>query len=168
MANKNVKGGIFVDTVQKVQEIIEKIGKTPDKLIEILIEIQSNSDNHYVKEEELQIVSKCLGIPLSKAYGVATFYSMLSTRKRGKYLIQICNSAPCYLKNSKSVVKAFENILKIGIGEVTDDGMFSLEYTSCIGACDIAPAVKINDEIYGNLDKEKIKKIIIDLRKEEA
>lgn len=156
-----------MDAVQRVQEIIKKIGRTPDKLIEILIEIQSSSDNHYVTEEELQIVSNYLEIPLSKAYGVATFYSMLSTKKRGKFVIQICNSAPCYLKNSKNIAETFEAILGIEVGEVTKDGLFSLEYTSCIGACDIAPAVKINDEIYGELNAEKIEKVINDLRKEE-
>ncbi len=157
-----------MDADQKVKVIVERIGNTPDKLIEILLKIQNVSDSHYVSEEELKIVSDCLGVPLSKVYGVATFYSMLSTKKRGKYVIQICNSAPCYLANSKNVVKAFEKILDIKIGEVTEDGIFSLEYTSCIGACDIAPAVKINDEIYGNLDEEKIKEIIINLRKEEV
>ncbi|MGF7058850.1 NAD(P)H-dependent oxidoreductase subunit E [Brassicibacter mesophilus] len=156
-----------MDAVQRVQEIIKKIGRTPDKLIEILIEIQSSSDKHYVTEEELQIVSNYLEIPLSKAYGVATFYSMLSTKKRGKFVIQICNSAPCYLKNSKNIAETFEAILGIEVGEVTKDGLFSLEYTSCIGACDIAPAVKINDDIYGELNAEKIEKIINDLRKEE-
>lgn len=147
--------------------IIKKIGKTPDKLIEVLLEVQSQSDENYITEEELEIIAKELNIPLSRAYGVATFYSMLSTKKRGKYVIQICNSGPCYIKNSKEVARAFESALGIKIGEMTEDGLFSLEYTSCIGACDLAPAVKINDNIYGNLDREKIYKLIDSLRKEE-
>ncbi|WP_165613075.1 NADH-quinone oxidoreductase subunit NuoE family protein [Paramaledivibacter caminithermalis] len=152
---------------KRIIKIIEKIGKTSDKLIEILLEVQKQSDENYITEKELKIISKELRIPLSKVYGVASFYSMLSTKKRGKYVVQICNSAPCYVKNSKEVAKFFEAALGIKMGEITEDGLFSLEFTSCIGACDLAPAVKINEEIYGNLDRDKIYKIIDSLRKEE-
>lgn len=152
---------------EKTIKIIKQIGKTPDKLIEILMEVQSQSNENCVTEEDLKIISKELGIPLSKVYGVATFYSMLSTKKRGKYVIQVCNSGPCYVKNSKLIAKLFEAVLGINMGEMTADGLFSLEYTSCIGACDLAPAVKINEEVYGNLDSEKIYKLIDTLRKEE-
>lgn len=152
---------------EKTIDIIKRIGKTPDKLIEVLLEVQRQSKENCITEKDLKIISKELDVSISKAYGVATFYSMLSTKKRGKYVIQICNSGPCYVKNSKKVAKAFESILGIKIGEITEDGLFSLEYTSCIGACDLAPAVKINEEIYGNLNREKISEIIDSLRKEE-
>ncbi len=152
---------------ERTINIIKRIGNTADKLIEVLLEVQSQSDENYITEEELKIISRELDIPISKAFGVASFYSMLSTKKRGKYVIQICNSGPCYVKNSKRVAKAFESALGIKMGEITEDGLFSLEYTSCIGACDLAPAAKINEEIYGNLDKEKIYKLIDSLRKEE-
>lgn len=158
---------MIVNMDEKTIKIIEAIGKTTDKLIEILMEVQRQSNENCVTEEELKIISKELGVPLSKVYGVATFYSMLSTKKRGKYVIQVCNSGPCYVKNSKLIAKLFENVLGIKMGEITSDGLFSLEYTSCIGACDLAPAVKINEEVYGNLDREKIYKLIDTLRKEE-
>lgn len=158
---------MIVNMDEKTIKIIEAIGKTTDKLIEILMEVQRQSNENCVTEEELKIISKELGIPLSKVYGVATFYSMLSTKKRGKYVIQVCNSGPCYVKNSKLIAKLFEGVLGIKMGEITSDGLFSLEYTSCIGACDLAPAVKINEEVYGNLDREKIHKLIDTLRKEE-
>lgn len=158
---------MIVNMDEKTIKIIEAIGKTTDKLIEILMEVQRQSNENCVTEEELKIISKELGVPLSKVYGVATFYSMLSTKKRGEYVIQVCNSGPCYVKNSKLIAKLFENVLGIKMGEITSDGLFSLEYTSCIGACDLAPAVKINEEVYGNLDREKIYKLIDTLRKEE-
>lgn len=158
---------MIVNMDEKTIKIIEAIGKTTDKLIEILMEVQRQSNENCVTEEELKIISKELGVPLSKVYGVATFYSMLSTKKRGKYVIQVCNSGPCYVKNSKLIAKLFEGVLGIKMGEITSDGLFSLEYTSCIGACDLAPAVKINEEVYGNLDREKIHKLIDTLRKEE-
>lgn len=152
---------------EKTMEIIKKIGSTPDKLIEVLLEVQNQSNENCITEDDLKIISKELNVSMSKAYGVATFYSMFSTKRRGRYVIQICNSGPCYVKNSKKVAKAFESILGIKMGEMTEDGLFSLEYTSCIGACDLAPAVKINEDVYGNLNREKIHKLIDSLRKEE-
>ncbi|MFZ5967219.1 MAG: NAD(P)H-dependent oxidoreductase subunit E [Bacillota bacterium] len=155
-----------MDERKKIRDIIERIGNTPDKLIEILLEIQGQSEEHYVTEEHLKLVSKMLDIPVSKAYGVATFYAMLSTVKKGRHIIQICNNAPCYVNGAKKIVSEFEEVLGIQMGEMTGDGMFSLEYTSCFGACHIAPAVKINDKVYGNLNSEKIKDLIENLRKE--
>ncbi len=150
-----------------IESIIEKIGNTPDKLIEILIEVQRQSEENYISKDALKIISKELKISLSKAYGVASFYSMLSTKKRGRYVIQICNSAPCYMNGGKQVKKYFEDILGITVGEMTDDGLFSLEFTGCIGTCDKAPAVKINDKVYGNLNKEKVEALVDSIRKEE-
>ncbi|KGG80021.1 NADH-quinone oxidoreductase subunit E [Caloranaerobacter azorensis H53214] len=156
---------MYMNLQQIVSDAIDKKGNTKDKLIEILLEIQSRTEGNYVPTESLKMVSESLDIPLSKVYGVATFYSMLSVKKRGKYAIQICNSAPCYISGSSDIVKIFEEVLGIKMGEVTQDGMFSLEYTSCIGACNLAPAVKINDKVYGNLDRNKIIEIIASLRK---
>ena len=156
--------------VEKVNiiNIIQNMGTTQDKLIEILIAVQAQSKEHYISEEQLNMISKFLNIPLSKVYGVASFYSMFSTKKKGKYVIEICNSGPCYVKNSTQIVKALEELLNIKVGEMTPDGLFSIEYISCFGACHIAPAIRINDEIYGNLTSEKVAKIIESLRKEEV
>lgn len=155
-----------MDLEQSINQVVADIGNTEDKLIEILIEVQRLSEYNYLSEEALKLIACKLDISLSKVYGVTSFYSMLSTKKRGKYVIQICNSAPCYLNGGKQVAKEFKDILGINIGEVTEDGIFSLEHTSCIGACDQAPAVKINDKLYGNLNRGKIFKIITSLRKE--
>ncbi|MBM7615888.1 NADH-quinone oxidoreductase subunit NuoE family protein [Alkaliphilus hydrothermalis] len=155
-----------MDERKKIIEIIEKIGATPDKLIEILLAVQSLSHEHYVSEEQLKLIAQKLNIPLSKAYGVASFYSMLSTKKKGRYVIQICNSGPCYVSKANGIVKALENRLGIHIGEITNDQMFSMEYTSCFGACHLAPAIKINEEVYGNLNPQKVNQIIDKLIKE--
>lgn len=151
---------------ENVLKVIQEIGNSQDKLLEILIKVQNGSEKNNVSEEQLVEISKELAIPLSKVYGVASFYSMISVQERGKNVIQICNSGPCYVKGSRNIVEIFESELGIKMGEVTKDGLFSLEFTSCIGACDIAPAVKINDELYGNLDKDKIAQIVSKLREE--
>ncbi|EOD00049.1 complex I 24 kDa subunit family protein [Caldisalinibacter kiritimatiensis] len=149
-----------------ISEIVDRIGNTPDKLLEVLIQTQQKSKQNYVTESELRTISKLLDVPFSKVYGVATFYSMLSVKKRGNYVIQICNSGPCYINGAGDLVSFIEELLDIKMGEITNDGVFSLEYTSCIGACDKGPAIKINDKVYGNLNKTKIVEIIDKLRKE--
>lgn len=152
---------------EKVNQTINKIGNTQDKLIEVLIEVQAQSQQNYISEEEVKLIAKGLDVSFSKAYAAASFYSMLSTERRGKYVIQICNSAPCYLNGGKEVTKIIKGIVGIDIGEVTDDGLFSLEFTSCIGACDVAPAIRINNTLYGNLNEEKLTEIINSIRKGE-
>lgn len=149
-----------------VAEAIERNGNTPDKLIEVLIDVQNHSGENYISEEKLRAVSDSLRVPLGKVYGVASFYSMLSTRKRGKHVIQVCSSVPCHMYGSRDIEKAVEDILQIKAGEVTLDGLFSLEYTDCIGNCAEPPSMKVNDRVYGNLDYNKVVAIIEDIRKE--
>ncbi|MFZ5354015.1 MAG: NAD(P)H-dependent oxidoreductase subunit E [Bacillota bacterium] len=146
--------------------LIRDIGSTEDKLLEILIAVQAQSEQHYISGEQIKLIAKLLNLPLSKVYGAASFYSMLSTNAKGKYAIEICNSGPCYIKGSSQILKALEDLLNIKVGETTPDGMFSIEYVSCFGACDIAPAIRINGEVYGNLTGEKAVKIIESLKKE--
>lgn len=153
--------------ITSVKEIINKIGKNEDNLIEILIELQKNSRLNYLSKDIIKEVSKELGISVTKIYGIADFYSMLSTEKRGENVIQICNSTPCYIRNGSDVAKIFEDILGIKMGEVTSDEMFSLEFVSCLGACDFAPAARINDKIIGNLNRGKIFNILAAIKRGE-
>ncbi|NGX96643.1 MAG: NAD(P)H-dependent oxidoreductase subunit E [Candidatus Afipia apatlaquensis] len=155
-----------MDNDKDVIEAIERNGSTPDKLIEVLIDVQNHSGENYISEGKLRAVSDALRVPLGKAYGVASFYSMLSTKKRGRYVIQVCNSVPCHIYRSMDIVKALEDVLQIKAGEVTPDGIFSLEYTDCIGNCAEPPSMKINDRVYGNLDYNKVVSIIDSIRKE--
>lgn len=157
---------MIMDKNRGVSEAIQRNGSTPDKLIEILIDVQNSSGENYISEEKLRAVSDSLGIPLGKVYGVASFYSMLSMKKRGKFVIQVCSSVPCHMQKSEEIVRAIEDALKIKPGEITPDGVFSLEYTGCIGNCAESPAMKINDRIYGNLDSEKVLSIIEGVQKE--
>jgi len=139
-----------------VNKVVNDLGNHEDKLIEILIEVQRCSELNYLSKEDIKCIAEELDISVTKVYGIANFYSMLSTEKRGKNVIQICDSAPCHLKNGQGIVKIFEEILGIKMGEVTQDELFSLEYTSCIGECDISPAIRINDKVFGSLNRGKI------------
>jgi len=101
---------------------------------------------------------------VSYVEGVASFYSMFSLKPSGRYVIRLCDSPPCHLVGSKSLLEYLEKKLKIKVGETTPDRLFTLELTSCLGVCAVAPAMMINDEVYGNLTFEKIDKILEEKR----
>jgi len=113
-----------------------------------------------VPEEFLGEVAESLNISIGEAYGVATFYSFLSTRPLGKNVIRICRSLPCYLRNCRMIAQSVEDRLGIKPGETTADGKFSFELTNCIGACDRAPAMLINSDIHVDLTPRKISRIL--------
>ncbi|MEJ2170167.1 MAG: NADH-quinone oxidoreductase subunit NuoE [Desulfobacterales bacterium] len=114
----------------------------------------------YVSREFMTQTARSLQIPLSEVYGVTTFYSFLSTRPLGKYVIRICKSIPCYLKHAEMIIDSVAHAIGIGPGQCTSDGKFSFELTNCIGACDRAPAMLLNHEVHGHLTPEKIAEIL--------
>jgi NADH-quinone oxidoreductase subunit E len=97
---------------------------------------------------------------LSKVYGVATFYTLLDTEEKGENIIRVCESAPCHIKKSTNILNELKEGLGIDVGETTDDEKFSLELSSCLGVCGVAPAIMINDTVYGNLNSEKLENIL--------
>ena len=104
-----------------------------------------------VDEEVQHYISAATGIPVSTIYGVATFYSQFTLKPRGKYTMGICLGTACYVRGSQQVLDELEKRLGIGVGETTADGMFTLNATRCIGCCGLAPAMMVNDEVYGRL-----------------
>lgn len=116
----------------------------------------------YLPKKEILKLSEELGIHHLKIYETANFYSFLNIEKRGKNVILICNSPSCYLNNAVNVVKTFEEILNLKMGESNKD--FTLEFTSCIGCCDNPPAALINGKLFTRLNKDKIKKIIEEVK----
>ena len=129
-----------------------------DKLVNILKQIQRK--HGYLPEDEVRKLSKKIDIPVTQIYSTATFYSLLNTEQKGKKIIRICNSPSCYLNGSLNVLKEAKKLLKIGVGETTKNGKFSLEPTSCIGCCDKAPAIMIDEELITDVTKEKLKKLL--------
>jgi len=127
-------------------------------LINRLREIQKKEG--YLSEEALKKLSLELKIPLSRLYGVATFYSMFNTKKQGKYIIELCASPSCFLNGSWNLETFLKKELKIDIGETTKNGKFSLKKTSCIGCCDSPPAMLLNGKVYTKLNEKKLKIIL--------
>lgn len=99
-------------------------------------------------------------LPLNEVFGVATFYAFLPVSPCGKNIIRLCRCLPCHLKDAQAVIGSIKKELGIGPGETSGDGKFSIELVSCIGACDQAPAMMINDKVYGNLTPPGITEIL--------
>jgi len=130
-----------------------------------MLAYQNSTPCNYLTEEDIKEFAKETGLPESRIHSVASFYTLLATRPRGRYIIQVCRDVPCYVNNSVNVVKELERILKISMGNTTEDGLFTLEYSSCLGCCDKAPAMQIGENLYGNLTKEKIAEIVKEYRR---
>ena len=128
---------------------------------ELLIALKrAHSEHAHLPREVMVEISRSLDLPLGEVFGVASFYSFLSTEPRGRHTIRICGSVPCYLKNSEMIVLTVEAELGIGLGETTEDGRFSFESTNCIGACDAAPAMLVDADVHGDLTPRKISQIL--------
>ena len=147
-------------TENHVLKIMESYRNDPQQLIAVLLDIQAASGKNYVEQKWAELASKVLNVPLSKIFDLLTFYAMFSTKPRGEYVIEICNSTPCHFSKANEAAAWFEIAAGIKMGETTTDGRISLLYTSCIGACDIGPAAKIGDDVFGNLTEEKVKTLV--------
>jgi len=160
---------VVVDqTLEKVRDIIEAVKKEQsleegDILINCLHRVQEVYQN-FVPSEAAEIVAERLNVPMSKVYEVLTFYTMFSTEKRGRFVIRVCNSLPCHVTGGSKIIDTLFKELKTGFGGTTEDGLFTLEKTGCLGLCGVGPVMMINDQFYGNLTPERAIEIIADYR----
>jgi NADH-quinone oxidoreductase subunit E len=132
--------------------------KAPENLLLALKEAQAKFG--YLTQELMDELADSLDVPVNDIYGVASFYSFLSTKPLGRNVIRICRSLPCYLQNGQTIIDTVERELGIKPGETTPDGRFSFELTNCIGLCDRAPAMLINSDAHVDLTPEKISRIL--------
>lgn len=157
-------------SVEEVKGIIESVRKERleerDILINVLHKMQKHFNN-FIPPEAVEIIAKECGVPLSKVYEVLTFYTMFSTKPRGKYIIRVCASLPCHVTGGREIVETLKEVLGIDFGETTEDGLFTLEKTSCLGLCGVSPVIMINEDFYGNLTPERVREIIEEIRKKE-
>lgn len=147
------------------KEICTKYTPDKDNLICILHEIQDTHPQHYISEEAVQTVAEYLGLPPNHIYGVLTFYTMYSTKPRGKNIIRLCESPPCYIKGSENILRKLRELLGVKTGETTKDGVFTLELCACLGVCGNAPVMMVNNDVYGDLTEERVEEIIARIRR---
>ena len=143
---------------QTIKEICESFGNKRSELINILHDTQEHFG--YLPEPVQLEIALNLNMPLAKVYGVVSFYSFFTMTPKGKYPISVCLGTACYVRGAEGIVEAIEKELKIKVGQVTEDGKFSLDCLRCIGACGLAPVMMIGDKVHGRLEPEMIKNIL--------
>lgn len=118
------------------------------------------AEHHHIPEEKIHDIADSLDIPVNEVYGVVSFYASFSVVPLGRHVIRVCQSVSCDLKDPSMIMRSIKNAIGISPHETTADGRFSLEPTHCIGACDLAPAMLINDDVQGHLTPGSISDIL--------
>ena len=147
-------------------EVIRSFERKPGNLIPALHAVQAAAG--YLSEEAMLEVAEWLNVPVSDVYGTATFYTLFATKPKGKYIVRLCDSPPCHIEGSNAIMAAITEELGIKPGETTEDGNFTFEIVSCLGLCGVAPAIMVNEDVYGNLSPEMIGDIFLKYRKKES
>ena len=135
-ANKNVDGPLM-PIMQKAQELFG-----------------------YLSMDAMTLIADELDIPVSKIYGVATFYAQFSLTPKGDNIIQVCTGTACYVKGAQAVLDEVIHQLGIKSGETTADGKFTIQDTRCLGCCGLAPVMTINEDVYGRMVPGQVKGIL--------
>ncbi|HZU87067.1 MAG TPA: NAD(P)H-dependent oxidoreductase subunit E [Anaerolineaceae bacterium] len=155
MTVENKNGQAMLETVQAV---VKKHGATPEELIPILSDL--NRELGYLPGPAMAEVSRLLRVPQSQLFSVASFYRMLSTKPRGRHVIQFCESAPCHVVGGRQVWEALRKELTLDEDQTSTDGKWTLITTSCLGLCSVGPVVVIDDDVYGNVSPDQIPAIL--------
>jgi NADH-quinone oxidoreductase subunit E len=143
-----------------LEQILQNYPPTEDSVLEILLAVQATNQQNYVTERQIKAIAAYCKTSESKVSSVVSFYTLISDVPRGKHIIQLCSSVPCYISGGPLLLKTMEKLLEIHVGETSENGMFTLEFTSCLGCCDKGPVVRIDQKTYKNCTVEKIKAII--------
>ncbi|SDC69924.1 NADH-quinone oxidoreductase subunit NuoE [Williamwhitmania taraxaci] len=148
----------MVETRDLVKTLADKHGRSREALIPILQGIIQ--EERFLTQETMTEVAEELNISAAQVYGTATFYSFLDTEPRGFYVIRVCRTITCSMKGKNAILQTIEELLKIKVGETTQNRKFTLLETNCLGWCHKGPAMLINDEAYTELDPDKVREII--------
>jgi len=155
------------ENFDKVRQILEENSKDKARLIPILQAVQEVYK--YLPEDVLTFIASELDISPARVYGVATFFAHFTLKPKGKHIIKVCDGTACHVKRSTTIIDAINAKLDLTATEnTTKDKLFTLETVSCLGACGLAPAMVIDNEVYGQVTPEKVTKIIDDIMKQEG
>jgi NADH:ubiquinone oxidoreductase subunit E len=137
--------GILMQTLQKAQDIFG-----------------------YLPLEVQKFISEETNIPLADIYGVVTFYTQFTIEEKGKHKVGVCLGTACYVRGSQEVMDKLADELHIKVGQTTEDKMFTLEATRCLGCCGLAPVMTVDEDVYGNMDPKRVPEIIAKYKNQEV
>ena len=158
----------FEFTPASMTKVTAAIAKYPDgcaaSAVMPVLDIAQRQNEGWLPRAAMDKTAEILGMPPIRVYEVATFYTMYNLEPVGKHHVQVCTNAPCWLRGSDQIVETCERVLGVGVGETTDDGMFSVSECECLGACVNAPMVQIGDDYYEDLDETTTENILLALK----
>ena len=147
--------------IDELLAVCDEHNNDPGELINILHAAQGIFG--YLPREVQEIIAGRLHIPVSKVYGVVTFYSFFTMTPKGEHPISVCMGTACYVRGAEKVLDEFKRVLGINVGETTADGKYSLTSLRCVGACGLAPVVLIGEKVFGRVVPGDVEKIVKEL-----
>lgn len=145
-----------------IQAMVARYGRDRSSLLPILQDVQKKYKS--VFPFAMQVIADELGLHPVEVYSVVTFYSFLTEKPQGKYVIRLCRTISCDMQGKDRIARQLRNDLGIEFGETTADGMFSLEWANCLGMCDQGPALLINDEVHTRVTPDKVHYVLQECR----
>ena len=152
--------------VAKIKEIINRYKGETTPLMMILSDIQK--EYGYIPLEVQELVSEETGISVAEIYGVVTFYSFFSLKPKGRFVVGICLGTACYVKGAQQLIDRVEKLTGAKVNRTSEDGLFSLDATRCLGACGLAPVIMVNETVHPAMTPDKVAELIKSLREEAA
>jgi NADH:ubiquinone oxidoreductase subunit E len=146
----------------EITAIVDRHGRDRSNLIPILQDVKR--EYHGVDGDAMQFVAGLVDIHPVEVYSVASFYAFLHGAPEGKYVVRLCGTLSCDFAGKAEVAAALQSELGLGFNETTDDGLFTLEWASCVGMCDQGPALLVNDQVHTRVTPESVRKIVSDCR----
>ena len=145
-----------------IKDVCKSYGNKPGEVINVLHKVQG--EYGYLPAEIQELVAKELGIPVSRVYGIVSFYSFFTVTPKGEHPISVCLGTACYVRGAEKVLDDLKRQLGIGVGEVTPDGKFSLTCLRCVGACGLAPVIEVGDKVYGRMTPDRVKDVLAEYK----
>ncbi|NMB73542.1 MAG: NAD(P)H-dependent oxidoreductase subunit E [Myxococcales bacterium] len=147
----------------KFKAILERHGRDPANLLAMLQDIQK--EENYLPREDLVRLAKELAVPITRIYGLATFFKAFSLKPRGKHICTVCMGTACHVRGAPRLVEQVEREFSLKAGETTPDRKLTLETVNCVGACALGPLVILDGEYHGNMNAAKLDKVITEVKK---
>lgn len=142
---------------KRIEKVFTSFNGKTEELIPLLQGVQNEIG--FLSDESMEDIARFTRVPLSKVYGVATFYAQFRFKPKGETHIMLCRGTACHVKGAPRIQEEIENQLGLKEGETSDDLKFSLENVACIGACSLAPCVMVNNRVEANLTPQKVEKL---------
>ena len=148
--------------VNFVKEVCKSFNNDGGEVINVLHKVQGEFG--YLPAEIQELVAKELNIPVSRVYGIVSFYSFFTMTPKGEHPISVCLGTACYVRGAEKVLDELKRQLGINVGEVTPDGKFSLTCLRCVGACGLAPVIEVGEKVYGRVTPDHVKDILAEYK----